>query len=187
MRVWSLSWEDPLEEGMVTHSSISAWRIPMDKGSWWATVVHWVAKSRTWLKRLSTHARRIIDMMELFVNEGKPLSHTLDRRILHVFWCWSMACFLWRRSPVEWLQSRVLASTVKLPSNLPETSSPVCSEQSSPLQAGSNDGALFPRWRKLVLVLFYHSNVFYCPICIPDFPGQLQYYSNLFLSIKTIC
>ena len=28
MRVGSLGWEDPLEEGMVTHSSILAWRIP---------------------------------------------------------------------------------------------------------------------------------------------------------------
>ena len=27
-RVWSLSWEDPLEEGMATYSSILAWRIP---------------------------------------------------------------------------------------------------------------------------------------------------------------
>ena len=26
--VWSLGWEDPLEEGMATHSSIFAWRIP---------------------------------------------------------------------------------------------------------------------------------------------------------------
>ena len=26
--VWSLSWEDPLEKGMTTHSSILAWRIP---------------------------------------------------------------------------------------------------------------------------------------------------------------
>ena len=26
--VWSLGWEDPLEEGMETHSSILAWRIP---------------------------------------------------------------------------------------------------------------------------------------------------------------
>ena len=26
--VWSLGQEDPLEEGMVTHSSILAWRIP---------------------------------------------------------------------------------------------------------------------------------------------------------------
>jgi len=26
--VWSLVWEDPLEKGMATHSSILAWRIP---------------------------------------------------------------------------------------------------------------------------------------------------------------
>ena len=32
--VQSLSWEDPLEEGMATHSSILAWRIPMDRGSY---------------------------------------------------------------------------------------------------------------------------------------------------------
>ena len=42
----SLDWEDLLEEGMAIHSSILAWRIPMDKGAWWATV-HEVAKSRT--------------------------------------------------------------------------------------------------------------------------------------------
>ena len=35
-----------LEEGMATHSSVLAWRIPMDRGSWWATV-HEVAKSWT--------------------------------------------------------------------------------------------------------------------------------------------
>ena len=26
--VWSLGWEDPLENGMATHSSILAWKIP---------------------------------------------------------------------------------------------------------------------------------------------------------------
>ena len=26
--VWSLGWEDPLEKGKATHSSILAWRIP---------------------------------------------------------------------------------------------------------------------------------------------------------------
>ena len=36
--VQSLGWEDPLEEGMATHSNILAWRIPMDRGDWWATV-----------------------------------------------------------------------------------------------------------------------------------------------------
>ena len=44
--VQSLGWEDPLEEGMATHSSILAWRIPMDRGACWATV-HGVAKHRT--------------------------------------------------------------------------------------------------------------------------------------------
>ena len=46
--VQSLSWEDPLEEGMATHSSILAWRIPIDRGAWRATV-HEVAKSQTQL------------------------------------------------------------------------------------------------------------------------------------------
>ena len=41
-----LGWEDPLEKGTVTHSNILAWRIPMDRGGWRATV-HGVAKSRT--------------------------------------------------------------------------------------------------------------------------------------------
>ena len=36
--VQSLCWEDPLEEGMATHPSIFALRIPMDRGAWWATV-----------------------------------------------------------------------------------------------------------------------------------------------------
>ena len=40
--VRSLGWEDPLEEGMATHSSILVWRIPMDRGAWRATV-HGVA------------------------------------------------------------------------------------------------------------------------------------------------
>ena len=31
--VRSLGWEDPLEQGMVTHSSILSWRISMDRGA----------------------------------------------------------------------------------------------------------------------------------------------------------
>ena len=44
--VQSLGWEGPLEEGMTTQSSILAWRIPMDGGTWQATV-HGVTKSQT--------------------------------------------------------------------------------------------------------------------------------------------
>ena len=48
MQVQSLGWEDSLEEGMATPSSILAWRIFMDRGAWRATV-HGVAKSQTQL------------------------------------------------------------------------------------------------------------------------------------------
>ena len=51
--VRSLGWEDPLEAGMATHSSIIAWKIPMNRGAWQATV-HRVAKSQT---RLSDEAQ----------------------------------------------------------------------------------------------------------------------------------
>ena len=44
--VQSLGWEDPLEKGMATHSSILAWRIPVDRGTWWATANE-VAESNT--------------------------------------------------------------------------------------------------------------------------------------------
>ena len=44
----SLDWEDPLEEGTATHSSILVWRISMDRGDWQATV-HGVAESQTQL------------------------------------------------------------------------------------------------------------------------------------------
>ena len=44
--IWvrSLGWEDALEEGMATHTSILAWRISMDREAWWATV-HGVTKN----------------------------------------------------------------------------------------------------------------------------------------------
>ena len=44
--VQSLGWEDLLEEGMATHSSILAWEIPTDRGAWQA-IVHGVTKSQT--------------------------------------------------------------------------------------------------------------------------------------------
>ena len=50
-RVWSLGQEDALEEEIAIHSSILAWKFPMDGGACQATV-HEVEKSRT---QLSAH------------------------------------------------------------------------------------------------------------------------------------
>ena len=36
----SLDWEDPLEEGIATHSSILTWSIPMDRRAWRAHTPH---------------------------------------------------------------------------------------------------------------------------------------------------
>ena len=47
-QVLSLGWEDPLEKEMATHSSILAWKNPMDRGAWQATL-HGIAKSQTQL------------------------------------------------------------------------------------------------------------------------------------------
>ena len=44
--VRSLGWEDPLEEGMATHSIILAWRILMGREAWRASV-HGVTESQT--------------------------------------------------------------------------------------------------------------------------------------------
>ena len=52
-QVWFLGWEDPLKEGLATRSGILAWRIPMNREAWQATV-HGVAKSQTRLSNLPT-------------------------------------------------------------------------------------------------------------------------------------
>ena len=54
--VQSLSWEDPLAESIVTHSSIPAWRITRtEEPRAWQATVHRVTQSQKQLKWLSTH------------------------------------------------------------------------------------------------------------------------------------
>ena len=55
--VRSLGWKDTLEEGMATHSSILAWRIPVDRGAWRATV-HGVSESGTTKRRSTAEGTR---------------------------------------------------------------------------------------------------------------------------------
>ena len=57
MRVRSLGWEDSLEKGMTTHSSIFAWRIPWPEEPR-GLHVHRVAKTQTLLKWLSRHTHK---------------------------------------------------------------------------------------------------------------------------------
>ena len=53
--VQSLGWEDSLEVGMATHSSILAWRIPMDREAWQG-YSPWGRKKSDMTEQLSTHS-----------------------------------------------------------------------------------------------------------------------------------
>ena len=63
-----LAQENPLEEDMTTHSSILAWRIPMDRGARRGRV-HGVAKSWTRLKPLSTDTNRDRKRMQACIHD----------------------------------------------------------------------------------------------------------------------
>ena len=63
--VQCLGWEDSLEEGKAINSGILAWRIPMDRGAWQATI-HGVAKSGTQLSNYAhTHKPRIFQISKI--------------------------------------------------------------------------------------------------------------------------
>ena len=74
--IQSLDWEDLLEEGIATHSSILAWRIP-----WTEEPVHRVGKSRTGLKQLSMHVHT---QGGLLIANGKLASTSSSNEFLQV-------------------------------------------------------------------------------------------------------
>ena len=87
--VGSLGWEDSLEKGTITHSSILAWRIP------W-TIVHGVAKSWTWLSNFHFH----LCMYMFFWNS---LAFSMIQRILA--WVWASSGSWWWTGKPGVLQS----------------------------------------------------------------------------------
>ena len=70
--VRSLGWKDPLEEGIATHSNILTWRIPTDRGAWWATV-HKVTKSPRWLSA----AQHMVDGVALATSLSSKQSQVM--------------------------------------------------------------------------------------------------------------
>ena len=78
--VWSLCQEDPLEEEMATLSSIFfAWRIPMDRGAWQATV-YGVAKSQTQPRDLAhthIHTHCILNIFFFSSNIHSMVKHVI--------------------------------------------------------------------------------------------------------------
>ena len=63
---------------MAIHSSILSWRIPIDRGAWWATV-HEVAESDT-IDQLSTEQHRIYTLVYLFMSMDFPVSSVIKNQ-----------------------------------------------------------------------------------------------------------
>ena len=70
MQVCSLGWEDPLEVGMATHSSILAWKIPWTEEP--GGLQSMGLQSRTQLKGLSTHAGSLGSLTTLNFPPNRP-------------------------------------------------------------------------------------------------------------------
>ena len=73
-------WEDPLEEGMATHSSVLAWKNPMVRGAWQATV-HRVTKSHDLRDLACLHARThdiLLTVYTIQIHVHRAVSHGLS-------------------------------------------------------------------------------------------------------------
>ena len=113
MQVWSLGWEDPLEKGMATHSSILAWRTRWTEEPCGWTTVHGVAKSPTQLKQFNTHTQQVWGKEgvtrpwnRLFPLPGTlplpPLTSTRVPPRLAQFWCQPKHLLLRETFPDFW-------------------------------------------------------------------------------------
>ena len=89
---WSLRWEDPLEKGMGTHSSILAWKIPMDRGlqsMGSQRIGHdWAAKPE---KAMATHSSSLAWKLPRMEEPGR-LQSMGSRRVGHD-WATSLSLF----------------------------------------------------------------------------------------------
>ena len=77
-QVQTLDWEDPLEKGMGTHSSILGWEIPWSEKPGGLQTDHGATKNWTWLKWLSMRS-----------NMGHFLVETFEDSALLVIISWS--------------------------------------------------------------------------------------------------
>ena len=76
--VQSLGWGYLLEEAMTPHSSILAWKIPMDQEAWRATYSPWGHQELDTTERLSTTSVKHFSGIRAMVSQSMPLgSHII--------------------------------------------------------------------------------------------------------------
>ena len=113
--VWFLGWEDPREKGKATHSSTLAWRIPMDRGVWQATVLGTQRVGHDWVTKHSTALYQ-----KFCTNSLKSGNHGEDRAELSCQRCYEVSVKViigkqlwapWECSYLQYSSCRDLSST----------------------------------------------------------------------------
>ena len=89
--VWSLDWEDPLEEGMAAHSSILAWRIPWTEERGGLQCMGW-QRVRQMTEGLSTAQHNLLEKWD----DRNPgiFTETRDADMQFFFTFWGLAFLL---------------------------------------------------------------------------------------------
>ena len=84
--VWSMGWEDPLEKGKATHSSILAWRIPSPWGCKESETTERLSLSHPYMTRRKTTALT----RRTFVGKCESWTLKTEHQRINDFelWCW---------------------------------------------------------------------------------------------------
>ena len=110
MWAWSLGGEDPLEEGMATHSSTLSWRIPWTEEPGGLQSIG--LQSQTWLKQLITYTHIPLSSSLLFILQNFTKYHLLWKAFLDppTSWCRIPSC-VWFSSSSCWTISQPISLT----------------------------------------------------------------------------
>ena len=131
--------EDPLEEGMATHSSILAWRIPMHRGAWQAAVPRSQRVRHNWSNWIHTNLGKSssLSIHRVISTMGTVMATSWDDWTIN----WDMTCNLhwsWNKSlgtslVFHWLRicftmhaTQVWSLVRELRSHMPRSNKPPC-------------------------------------------------------------
>ena len=82
--IWSLGWEDPLEKGMTTHSSILAWEIPWKEQPGWLQSIGLQRVGHYWAtKHTHTHTHTFIGKEKKKLNWGLTSCFSIKPETTH--------------------------------------------------------------------------------------------------------
>ena len=113
LQVWSLGWEDPLEQEMATHSSILAWKMPWTEETgvlqsmWSQRIGHdGVTKQQQYLKTFQVRLVVVLNSMVFLILYNKMCQHLQDLYISmsQIFpngQCVTLQNHAWRRDPFK--------------------------------------------------------------------------------------